>query len=72
MTLSDRQWRVLTVLAGERKWLTLPALAQDHGLNPGDSECVGTLADLQLAELASGLRVRLTPAGQVVAEEPRQ
>ncbi len=72
MKLSDQQWRVLTYLAGQTKWMTLPELARLVSLNRGDSECVGSLADLNLVELATGLRVRLSPAGQVVATEARE
>lgn len=72
MTLTDPQWRVLTYLAGQTKWVTLPELAQVPSLEPGDSECVASLADLKLVELHTRLRVRLTPAGQVVATEDRQ
>jgi hypothetical protein len=74
MKLTDPQWRVLTFLAERTKWISLPEMAQVHGLKPGDSECVSPLIDLKLVEVASesGLRVRLTPAGQVVATDERQ
>jgi hypothetical protein len=72
MTLTDPQWRVLTYLARFTKWTTVPELGQVEGLREDESACVSALVDLDLAEMAHGLRVRLTPAGQVVAEEPRQ